>query len=258
MAHENHRFNLILRNHNHPTSKSQASLNPIFSEASHGTHYTLFAEFLPKDSNKVYEGSFEVGSIRVKLQNFTGPITMGISEIIGINIYNGEESMKEFMVENFSTKRVVELIVSVQPLNSCQEKTIELDNSLSLTLNEGDIFETQVMKKLIDQEYSGAGRTRFENQALILDENHMYRDGEEIVITNDDMWKDKSTLLMLESAGFIINDQINNTLKYNNTSIEKSLENTKQLAEITLGISSNKSRRNDPKCKQKTSDIYIM
>ncbi|QIE60565.1 hypothetical protein G5B37_13615 [Rasiella rasia] len=258
MAHENHRFNLLLRNGNHPTAGKKTSLNPIFSEASNGTHYSIFAEFLPKDPDKVYQDEFDVASIRVKLMNYTGAVTMGISSVIGINIYDGSESKKEFIIDQFSTKRVVELVVSVQPLNICNEKTINLnDELLSLKLQEGDLFETKVLHKLIDESYSGARRGRLGSNNLILDENYMRRDGEEIVL-QDGIWDHRTTIEMLETAGFVINDQINDTLKSNDAAMNKYLEADKTKKLMEASITGNKSRRDDPKCKQKTSDIYIV
>ncbi|HIB48992.1 MAG TPA: hypothetical protein EYN07_00205 [Flavobacteriaceae bacterium] len=256
MAHETHRFNLLLRNASHPSANGAASLNPIFTETSHGTHYSLYAEFSPRDPSKTYKHEFDVGKITVRLQNYTGAVTMGISSVVGINIYKISDKQKEFMVANFSTQRVIELVVSVQPLNSCDEVEINL-NDKELILREGDLFETHVLHKIIDGSLSGAGRNTMDGTPRILDEKYMWRDGEEVMM-EEDIWDHKGTIEMLEKAGFFINDKMKNLMQFKSANADEPVDEKDLKELLDVMPNSTKSRRNDPRCKQKTADIYIL
>lgn len=251
MAHENHRFNLLLRNGTHPTYNGPASLNPIFSQQSHATHYALFAKFEPRDTAKTHKQNFDVGQFTVSIQNYTGCVTMGLSSVIGINISNYDEEKEAFHVDGFSTGRVVELVVCLQPMHDNFEETVTLKPKQQLQLEQGDLFEVRVLSKLIDGSFSGAGRNRMERTPLILDDKYMYRDGEEIVL-EEDIWKDLSTIKILERSGFVVNDETKKNEKQDaKEAIDK--ENFSTLVKVRRT-----GERTDPMCKMKSSDIYII
>ncbi len=243
MAHENLRFNLILRNGNTPTSNSQSSYNPIYTDQYYGTHFGLFADFKPKDTNEVYNKEFEVGKIAMKLQNYSGAVTLGISSIISLEIKDAEE---EFIVKDFSTGRLIELSVCLQALNNSFEKSVDLaQEQKSFTFKEGDILNVKVFIKPIDSELSGIDDENRNTNSLFVDENYMIRDGEEInVLDKNDL---RDAIKTMESTGFSIIPK--DTSSFTSEKID-SINRLKDILEILGGA--------DRRCKLRNSDIYIL
>ncbi len=238
MAHENLRFNLMLRNGKDPLAGTQATLNPVYSDQAYGTQYGLFAEFKPKNLDKVYKDSFDVGELSMRIQNYSGAITLGITKISKIYIKELDEDndMNEFKIDGFS-KRHLKLLVILQPLNNTFENSETFSEENPLTLHHGDLLEVVVYYLPAKNKFSNID-AQDKNDALFVDHKYQVRDGEEIY-NRDDMHKLREwvTIENAENGIRVIIDK-------------HSEDKSEKLFDV--------GRVGDPRCKQKMSDIYIV
>ncbi len=261
MAHENLRFNLILRRSTTATFGTSSSLNPIYSDQAYGTHYGLFGDFktnpsseenyttiIGPDGEEVEKPCFDVKKIAIILQNYTGSVSIGVTKILGVHI---KEAPEEFKVNNFSTGRLIQLYVSLQALSNKYDADIDLEaNGKSLVLIEGDMLEVIVAYNAVKNEYSGIDDPERNKNALFVDEKYMWRDGEEVLV-DQDLVEYRRTLGHLHTAGFFLSNELNPSEDSNDAVAGDANTESPQGHNIV-------SRPGDPRCKMKVSDIYII
>jgi hypothetical protein len=236
MSHENLRFNLLLRSGNDPLSNTQASLNPVYSDQAFGTQYGIFAHFKPKDTEKVYKDTFDVGVIHMRLQNYSGAVTLGISKISSVTISKFDKKDNSLKIDDF-TKRHIKLAVILQPLSNTFEASEKITEEEPLTLAHGDLLEVSVHYLPADTKFSCIDDATKE-KAIFVDHKYQVRDGE-VISNRSEMHTYREMLTTANSSSGL--RVINNTKE----SIADALP-------VLIGPPG------DPKCKQKNSDIYIL
>ncbi|WP_432413013.1 hypothetical protein [Rasiella sp. SM2506] len=238
MAHENLRFNLMLRSGTDPLYGTQATLNPVYSDQAYGTQYGLFADFKPKDMDKVYKDFFDVGELSMRIQNYSGAITLGITKISTVYIKEFDENneMNEFKIDGFS-KRHIKLFVILQSLNNSFEASETISDKEPLTLYNGDLLEILVQYLPAENKFSNIDNVE-KNDAFFVDHKYQVRDGEEIS-NRDDTHELREVIAITNAASGIRVITTNNS---------------EDLDEKLLDV----GRVGDPRCKQKMSDIYIV
>lgn len=241
MSHEKLRFNILLKDQTEKEAKNNSSsYDPVYSDIKYNTHYGIFANFIGKktkdDNNREY---YNLEKILFKVQNYTGEVTLGITEIHGIK---EEELNVDLRIKNFSTGRLLKVFIFMKGLNNNFDKELssfDKKTTLNEKLYEGDTLEIIVIFEHIDNTFTKIQeepKIRNEN-TIFVDPEFMLRDGEEID-------------LLRETRNKI--ERINKFKELGMRFFENENEQEKMLNKIVFS-----SVGGSRFCKMKISDLYI-
>jgi len=180
MAHEKLRFNILLKNKD--LNNNNSANDPIYSDTKYGTHYSIYAKIIgtkTKDAKGIE--CFEVDAMNFYIQNFSGPVTLGITKVVGI------ESLvlsDDYKIEGFSSGRHLKCILIMQGFNNDFSYKYKPQNNKGAVLYEGDLLEIEVVFEAIENKISRVRETDIvlrDSLTLYVDTEYMERDGESIV-----------------------------------------------------------------------------
>lgn len=184
MAHEKLRFNIVLRNKEHNDNNS--ALDPVYSDTKYGTHYSVYTKIVGnKDVDAEGEVCFKVDSMHFYVQNFSGPVTVGITKVVG---FKSVGFMEDFNVDGFSNGRHLKGLIIMQGLNTDFSYDYTPDENYAGILYHGDLLEIEVMFEAITNTLSRVRETDQnirDNTTVFVDTEFMERDGENIIFLPD-------------------------------------------------------------------------
>jgi hypothetical protein len=176
MAHESLRFNLVLNKSVAPDSFS--SFDPIYTDLRYGTHFCVYSQF----SGKVVDNNYIVDSLKLRIQNFSGSVTIGLSQLIGFTDTPLGES---FQVKNFSEgKKHITLYLILQAFRKPKDLIIQQGDSIlkDLKFQEGDFVEIFPIFEPIPEMFNDLSQDNYTRgeKALYADDEFVIRNGETI------------------------------------------------------------------------------
>ncbi|WP_422348815.1 hypothetical protein [Flagellimonas sp.] len=258
MAHERLRFPLVLNRQLISESKVEYVFEPIYSDIQYGTHFGIYGDFIGEIDDNGKTG-FLVEKMNFRLQNYTGDITMGIKKVVD---YKDKKLPSNFMLEGFSTGRLIKIYMILQGFNkefkgSLPEEPIEgepIPPALNLKLYQGDVIEVVVFYEHVDNKYSKILEKDSEirnNECLFADPLYLYRDGEEVGLLKDSQTRIELINALKEEDGLNkakrMAKEKNITQMLNESYVEGDEEDL-----IFAAIGAGRP------CKMKLSDVYIL
>lgn len=185
MSHETLRFNVILNKPGSqlqgPNALTHSTYDSIYSDSKYGTHFCTYANFIGLKTTS----GFKVEKLNIKVQNYTGSVTIGISKFIG---YTSEPLDQSLYVEGFSNhkNKHIKFYIMYQGFLKPTIKTIPKNDTdlriAGLEFEQGDFLEVisfcePIPNCLIDidQDPNTMGE-----EALFADEEYVIRNGETI------------------------------------------------------------------------------
>ena len=191
MAHEKLRFNILLKNKDQINNNS--ANDPIYSDTKYGTHYSIYAKIAGiKGVDAKGKDCFKVDSMNFYVQNFSGPVTLGITKVVGIE---SKILSEDFSIKGFSSGRHLKCLIIMQGLNTDFNYEYSPQKDIGTILYNGDLLEIEVVFEAITNTISRVRETNQnvrDNTTLFVDTEFMERDGESIVFINGGEMKMKA------------------------------------------------------------------
>lgn len=143
---------------------------PICSEIRYGTHYLIYAKFIPKE-NQLNPEKCDIGEIKLWLQNFTGAVTLGIADA----------SVPEWGETRDGFEEMHILKIKIKPLFYNPNFDIEITDDLPLIFDKNGGIETIVStERTENSSFMDTTNEDTRREAIFVDEEHYIRDGEDI------------------------------------------------------------------------------
>lgn len=159
---------------------SVADWQCIFADIAYGTHYLIYAKFLGHKNEET--GGFSVKKIQLYLQNYTGAVTVGLTDRLDLLPpikYRANMKDPDNDPIRFPRRRKYPMIVYLQGLNN----TTFMEYDEEFEIANGDIMETKPEYVPVENKYSSIFGTEDDlKKSLFVDEMYMERDGDDVFI----------------------------------------------------------------------------
>jgi len=154
-----------------------ADWQPIYADAHYGTHYFVYAKFIGAKKGS----SFQVDTIQFYLQNYSGSISMGLTNQFTLD-ETADNNDADFLDPRYPNRRKYILTVGLQGLNN---NYTNLDYKPDgLVINAGDLIQVSGFLVPVDTSLSNIYDSSQIHNARFVDEMFMDRNGDEIFITS--------------------------------------------------------------------------
>ncbi len=184
MSHEKLRFNILLKNKEQNDNNS--ANDPIYSDMKYGTHYSVYIKITGSQGvDADGKDCFKVEAMNFYIQNFSGPVTLGITKVVG---FKSLELSDDFNIDGFSNGRHLKGLIIMQGLNTDFTYDHIPNKAIEGVLYHGDLLEIEVIFEAIGNSMSRVRETDQnirDNTTLFVDTEFMTRDGENIIFLPD-------------------------------------------------------------------------